>query len=184
MTAERNLHVCPLDALDATLAGSASSHLMSIMGPADMIAPRAEFAPSRHLRVTVNDIAEPRDGYILAEASHIRQITDFVQGWQENGAGKDGDGDLCIHCWAGVSRSTAVALITLCALNSGVDESKIAQKLFAAAPFIKPNPRLISLGDEVLGRGGRLSKAVQELPKAEMVSLGRPFSLPAFMGEP
>ena len=175
----RRLHVCPLDHLDATLTSSASSHLISVMGPADMIARRSEFAPGRHLQIAVNDIAEPREGYILAEASHIREVTQFVLSWRDDDTA---DGDLCLHCWAGVSRSTAAALIALCALNLDVDEAEIAQALYSAAPFINPNPRLIDLGDNVLGRKGRLVRAVRSLPQPEMVSLGRPFSLPAFWG--
>ena len=43
----------------------------------------------------------------------------FVETW-------DGQTPMLIHCWAGISRSTASAFITACLHNPDADEEEIA----------------------------------------------------------
>ena len=62
-----------------------------------------------------------------------------------------------MHCYAGVSRSTATALIAA-TMKTG-DAHWSALRLRAAAPHAAPNRRIISLADEVLDLGGELETA-------------------------
>src|SRR6202007_1450874 len=64
----------------------------------------------RHLFLSLSDIIEPIDGHILPNAEHVETLLDFVYGW-------DRAAPLLIHCFAGVSRSTAAAFIGACSLN-------------------------------------------------------------------
>ena len=66
-------------------------------------------------------------------------------------------GALLTHCYAGVSRSTATALIAA-TMKTG-DAHWSALRLRAAAPHAAPNRRIISLADDVLGLQGRLLEA-------------------------
>jgi hypothetical protein len=85
---------------------------------------------------------------------------------------------LLIHCWAGISRSTAAAyMLTVCALNPDRDEEEIADTLRQAAPSATPNPRLVSLADGVLGREGRMVQAISRIGRGETAGEGTPFSL-------
>ena len=59
---------------------------------------------------------------------------------------------MLIHCFAGVSRSTAAAFIAACALAPNRDEATIARALRAASPTATPNARLVALADAALGR--------------------------------
>ena len=60
---------------------------------------------------------------------------------------------MVIHCFAGVSRSTAAAFIAACALAPKRDEFDVARALRAASPTATPNARLVALADRALGGG-------------------------------
>ena len=57
---------------------------------------------------------------------------------------------MLIHCWAGISRSTAAAYVALCALNPHADERTLANRLRSASPQASPNPRIVALADAEL----------------------------------
>ena len=66
-----------------------------------------------------------------------------------------------VHCYAGISRSTAGAFVTACALNPQRDEMTIARALRDASPTATPNIRIVSLADRMLGRDGRMVAAIR-----------------------
>jgi len=168
------IHVCPLAAIDETIRTSGAAHVMTLLGAGDMIEERRDIAAGQHLRILVNDIVEPGEGLVMAGEEHIRQIVDFARGW-------DRARPMVVHCWAGVSRSTAAAFIALCALNQDLTEMAVAAAFRAAAPFAKPNLRLVGLADDVLAREGRMVAAIEAQPEAEFIAMGRPFRLPAIL---
>ncbi len=85
---------------------------------------------------------------------------------------------MLIHCWAGVSRSTAAAYIIACQRAPGRSEAEIAQALRAAAPYATPNPLMISLADAALGRAGRMSAAIAQVGRGADTFEGALFELP------
>lgn len=74
-------------------------------------------------------------------------------------------GDVIIHCNAGVSRSTALALGVLSLLNPRASENELIDRLLEIRPIAAPNILVVGLVDELTGRGGRLLKAVAENEK-------------------
>jgi predicted protein tyrosine phosphatase len=84
---------------------------------------------------------------------------------------------MVIHCFAGVSRSTAAAFITVCALAPHREERGIAESLRAASPTATPNARLVALADSLLGRRGRMSAAIEAIGRGADCIEGRPFAL-------
>jgi hypothetical protein len=70
---------------------------------------------------------------------------------------------LVIHCFAGISRSTAAAFISACALSPKSDEAAIAMRLRSASRTASPNPRLVALADDFLGRHGRMKAAIAKI---------------------
>jgi len=66
-----------------------------------------------------------------------------------------------VHCYAGISRSTAAAFISACVLNPERNEAEIAARLRAASQTAYPNRRLIALADRHLDRKGRMVAAVE-----------------------
>jgi predicted protein tyrosine phosphatase len=82
-----------------------------------------------------------------------------------------------IHCYAGISRSTAAAL-TLCVQHNLGRERDAARLLRRRAPHAQPNRLMIGLADRMLGCQGRLTSAVQEIGLAEYRGPGCLVELP------
>ena len=53
---------------------------------------------------------------------------------------------LVVHCYAGISRSTASAFVAVCALNPHRDEFAIARQIRAASPIASPNRLIVEIG--------------------------------------
>jgi predicted protein tyrosine phosphatase len=85
---------------------------------------------------------------------------------------------MLIHCYAGVSRSTASAYIIALALNPALDEVALAQKLRQLSPSATPNIRLIALADQILARNGRMIEAIKAIRRGKDTFEGEVFSLP------
>jgi predicted protein tyrosine phosphatase len=82
-----------------------------------------------------------------------------------------------VHCWAGISRSTAGAFITACALNPQRDEMKLARAIRDASPTATPNARLIALADRILDRNGRMVAAIEAIGRGIACHEGTPFRI-------
>ena len=167
-----NIYVGPLSAVASTVQTLEVGYLVTLMNDQAMIETPVSIAPGRHLRLVMNDISEPQPGLVPPSDSHVRELIDFVIAW-------DRQLPMLIHCWAGISRSTAAAFITLCALNPEIDEKRIAQTLRVASPTATPNTRLVLLADGLLKRDGRMSRAVEGIGRGETTMEGAPFQLPA-----
>ena len=127
--------------------------------------------PKRHLMVAVNDIAfAGKDGLVAPQDSHVAAIIDFARSW-------DRSAPLLVHCWMGVSRSPAAALIAALATDPALDDAALAASLRSASPQASPNQRLIEIGDRLLGRQGRLVAAVRAIGRGADYAGDAPFML-------
>jgi predicted protein tyrosine phosphatase len=166
------IYVAPLSHVETTVADASVSHLVTLINGETDIKTPPEIQPERHLRLSMNDISDPRPGLVLPREEHVTEIVRFALDW-------DRRAPLLIHCWAGISRSTAAAFIALCALNPGADELTLARILRKASPTAYPNRRLIALADETLSRSGRMVEAIEEIGRGEITEQARVFALPA-----
>ena len=98
------------------------------------------------------------------------ELIDFAKRW-------DRTAPLVIHCFAGISRSTAAAFIAACALAPGRDEDEFARRIRQASPTASPNPRLVALGDSYLQRQGRMVNAVSRMGPGVAAYEAEPFDL-------
>jgi predicted protein tyrosine phosphatase len=162
------IHVCSLADLHPTVETTGASHVLTIMARVDQVVRPPSVLEANHLRVQVDDITEAMDGFVAPAESHVAQVLDFVRRW-------DRKAPLVIHCYAGISRSTASAFAAVCALNPRRDESEIARQLRAASPSAYPNRLIVSLADTALDRGGRMVRALDEIGPGNMTVAGRPF---------
>ncbi|PRX10306.1 UNVERIFIED_ORG: putative protein tyrosine phosphatase [Martelella mediterranea] len=161
--------VSPLARIGEMAARHDCRHMLSLMANGHDFARPGMIEPRRHLTLRMNDIAFAGTGNLVApEASHIEQIIRFVRRC---------DGPLLIHCWMGVSRSPAAALIAMLALEPDRDEFALAQNLRAQSPCATPNARLVALGDEALGCKGRLIAAVKAIGRGKDCQINIPFVL-------
>jgi predicted protein tyrosine phosphatase len=84
---------------------------------------------------------------------------------------------MVVHCYAGISRSTAAAFVSVCVLNPQRDEMKIAVALRRASPTALPNIRIVRLADSLLERDGRMVTAIEAIGRGEPAGEAEPFRL-------
>jgi predicted protein tyrosine phosphatase len=164
------IHVCPLALIDETVEQSGARSLVTLLNPGTPIVRPRRIAPERHLMIGVGDIVEETPGSVLPADAHVRDLLDFVGGW-------DRAAPLLIHCFAGVSRSTAAAFIATCALSPRREEGEIARALRLASPTATPNARLVALADAMLARAGRMTRAIHEIGRGRECFEAAPFAL-------
>ena len=168
------IHVCPLSLAPELARRNKVSHVVSLLDPLTPFPVIQDVGP-RHLCIEVHDIEAEEDGMDPICAVRAKRILEFVSGW-------DRTQPILIHCYAGISRSTATAFITACAQNPGADEEAIALALRQASPSASPNRRFVALADAELGRGGRMSRAIERIGRGgSWLDIGeaRPFSMPS-----
>ena len=166
------IHVCPLSAVPDTVARSAASHLLTWLQDEIVVETPPLILPERHMRFHIHDISEPLAGYAAPGREHIDQLIEFALDW-------GGRGPIVVHCWAGISRSTAAAYTALCAINPEASEALIATRLREASPTAYPNRLMIRLADAALGRRGRMVAAIEGIGRGGVAGEAAPFSLPA-----
>ena len=171
MTRE-TIYVAPLSLVATTVAEAQVSHLVTLINGETLIDTPPSIVPDRHLRLAMNDICEPQEGLVLPCETHVSNLVRFALDW-------DRRAPLLIHCWAGISRSTAAAFITLCALNPDASELRVARTLRRASPTAYPNRLLVALADEALSRNGRMMTAVEDIGRGRVAEEAEVFALPA-----
>lgn len=164
------IHVCPLSRLPETLRASGARSLVTLINEGTPVKRPPVIAADRHLVVTLSDIVVEEPGHTLPNETHVENLLDFVRKW-------DQADPLLIHCWAGVSRSTAAAFIAACTLRPDRDEADIARAVRTNSPTATPNPRLVAIADIKLGRNGRMIAAIEKIGRGRNCFEGAPFAL-------
>ncbi|MDX7950185.1 protein tyrosine phosphatase [Lichenihabitans sp. Uapishka_5] len=164
------IHVCPLAHVDAVLAASRAGWAVSLLVLPHRVPAFPGVAPERRLHLALSDIVQATPSYVLAEQRHIDDLLAFLACW-------DRAEPMLIHCYAGVSRSTAAAFIALCCLVPDVTEDTHARRLRAASPTATPNRHLVALADAALRRNGRMVEAVAAIGRGAECFEGTCFAL-------
>jgi len=162
--------VSPLHHLDALVARHRPSHVLSLLSPGHAAGAAREPPFERHLQLFFHDIAEARDGLIAPDAASIDEILAFSRDW---GCASP----MLVHCWAGISRSSAAAFMIACARNPGC-EDQIADELRRRAPFATPNPLMVALADDLLRRSRRMIAAIERIGRGAEAFEGAPYEMP------
>ncbi|MDG2048188.1 MAG: tyrosine phosphatase family protein [Halioglobus sp.] len=144
--------------------------MISLMGPIQNFDRPDIIRQDRHLIVRINDINVEMQGLVYPEESHVSNIIEFARSWDQKKP-------LLIHCWFGISRSPAAALISALANRPDQDDFELAYRLREASACATPNQRIIEIGDTLLGRNGRLCRAVNAIGRGKEASQGIPFTL-------
>jgi predicted protein tyrosine phosphatase len=126
------IHVCSLARLHATVDETGASHIVTLLRLTDRVQRPSHIAPENHLVLAVDDIAMPMDGYTVPGVEHVERLIDFAGQW-------DRTAPMVVHCYAGISRSTAGAYVAACALNPDRDELQIAWEIRRASRTAQPN---------------------------------------------
>ncbi|SCW29310.1 Predicted protein tyrosine phosphatase [Rhizobium mongolense subsp. loessense] len=163
--------VSPLFRIAEMAVRHGAREMISLMAKEQAFHRPGVIAADRHLLLYMNDIAFKGTGNLVApEEAHVRQLIDFAAAWDQRSP-------LLIHCWMGVSRSPAAALIAALSLAPDQDEMALAKRLRSASPYATPNARIVEIGDVLLQRKGRLVDAVRAIGRGADADGNAPFVL-------
>lgn len=128
------------------------TYLVSI-GHGDDSLPHGYEKVDHKLRLLIADVVT-EEGATEEDVLRIIELAEQLQSYS---------GKVLIHCEAGVSRSTAAALIIYaCWLGPG-REHEAMERVIAQRPIAIPNRRMVKLADSLLQLGGRLLQARDDL---------------------
>jgi predicted protein tyrosine phosphatase len=164
------IYVCSLARIADTVFQSGADRLLSLLAAGSEVVRPPSILAENHLHLSMHDIAEVQEGLTLPGEEHVRDILDFAGRW-------DRSKPMVVHCYAGISRSTASAYIIAAALAPQRDEFELARTLRGLSPSATPNPRLVALADRMLGRQNRMVEAVREIGRGADAYEGTPFVL-------
>jgi predicted protein tyrosine phosphatase len=160
--------VCPLHAAPALVTTHKASHAISLLSPETPF-PYLGLESRRHLQLSLHDITAASPGMAAPHSNDAQKLVAFIEEW-------DAKNPMLIHCWAGISRSTASAFTALCMKRSD-DEEQLAWELRGASPSATPNSLLVAHVDALLGRNGRMVAAIKAIGRGEEAFEGTPFEL-------
>ncbi len=160
--------VCGLHVAQSQIDLHGAKSVIGILGPET---PHPAYSGiDNHLKLTFNDINADTPGLISPREQDAKRLISFIENW-------DMKQPMLIHCWAGISRSTASAFAALCILRPEYDEMELAQELRAASSSATPNRLITTQVDQLLGRQGRMLKAVESIGRGADAFEGKPFVL-------
>jgi predicted protein tyrosine phosphatase len=162
--------VGPLSKVQPLIDAHGVRHVVTLLAPETPLENPRGVDQERHLKLFFHDIVQHMDGHPPPTTADAEKMLAFFQSWQR-------EAPMLIHCWAGISRSTAAAFTALCMLRPAADEEELAFELRRASPSATPNRLIVSLADDILGRQGRMVKAVEKIGRGADAFEGVPFIL-------
>lgn len=165
------IYVCPKSKVPTVSEQIRPSHLITLLDPHDEMPTPENISGHRHLKLGMHDIVSHSTDRTPPDEMHVRDLLAFARDWNRSQP-------LLIHCWAGISRSTASAFAIACMLSKPGRELEIAQELRRRAPHAQPNARIIAFADALLDRDGRMVDAIDAIGPGKVVFEGVLFSLP------
>jgi predicted protein tyrosine phosphatase len=152
--------VSPLSAVQPLVDQHKVSHVVSLLGPDTPHRVFKGIETPHHLRLTFHDITAPAEGFTAPQAEDVEALIGFLSGWTR-------ERPMLIHCWAGISRSTAAAFTAMCHYHPDTDELALARQLRALSHVATPNRRIVAFADDIMGRRGRMVDAVDAIGRGE-----------------
>lgn len=148
------LSICGLHELDGFCAGDVS-HVVSILDSGHgQVEVFERFGPHLREDFRFDDVVEELPGRLLPSEAEVVRLLRFG-----DRLAADGADHLLVHCFMGISRSTAAAAILLTQHNPG-REAEVFAALDDIRPRNWPNRTMIGHADRLLGRDGALFSAM------------------------
>jgi predicted protein tyrosine phosphatase len=164
------IHVCSLARLYDTIDQTGARHIVTLLRLSDRVVRPSHITAENHLILNMDDIPEPADGFTAPAQEHVERLIAFAGDW-------DRAAPMVVHCFAGISRSTASAFVAACTVNPERDEREIAWAIRRASRTAQPNARIVSIADRLLKREGRMVQAVEAIGPGAAATEGIPFRL-------
>lgn len=171
-----SIWICSLAAAPQLAEKLKPARVVSLLSPYDDFPVFNGLSSDLHLQVAIHDITQDVGDWLAPAPTDAESLIRFVEPW-------DRSAPMLIHCWAGISRSTASAFITACLHNPGADEEEIALTIRKASPTASPNRLLVSHADALLGRNGRMNRAIEAIGRGAISDEATTFSIPSIYGQ-
>ena len=143
MTTDFPIHICSLAAvkeMDTSIYdGIITIEDSNIENPF-----RVRSGETQQLILRFDDISTPIDDLIVPQDIHVERALKFAQ--------LIDDGSLLIHCHAGISRSSAIALAIIAEKLGEGNEEEAVKTLEFINPNCRPNKLLVKMIDYILNR--------------------------------
>jgi len=166
------IHVCALRHVPEMVKRTGARHLVSVINAELLPVTPTSISRDRHLKLNMHDVIEAQPDSTAPATNHVMELLDFMQSW-------DKQAPILIHCFAGLSRSTAAAFISLCALNPRTPEEIIARALRRSSDTAIPNKLFVALADRALRREGRMLAALDRMEQNRSAFECIPFEIEA-----
>lgn len=157
---DRQLRVCGLHELSEHCADR-PAHVVSILDPGTERSPHLDgFSQCEIHRFDFHDVIDPSLTDRPPQVSDVEEL--LTIGERALPQSRDvaaGAGSLLIHCYMGVSRSTAALTIMLAARHEG-PEAELFNYVRQVRPQAWPNLLMIRYADRLMGKNGRLEAAL------------------------
>ncbi len=147
------LSICAMHDVHEAMDQIAATHLLSMLDHGTRVETPDHLHPRHHLHMHFSDTDDPSDP-TAPTIDHIREINSWANDVPE-------DGRIVIHCYMGISRSTAVALGLM---SRHMAPEDAADRLLKIRPQAAPNRLIVAHWDEILGMDGTLKAAADTLP--------------------
>ncbi len=144
-----NLRITTLAEANALLEEGWPTRAISLVSPG---CPLPNFGP-HHRIIHMDDIPFEREGMIAPQVEHVFDALQFTQDIQPHDR-------LLVHCYAGVSRSTSIAIGVLIA--QGVHWQTAFDHVGSLRPFMMPNTRVMKFLDEHFALDGAMMSYLGE----------------------
>ncbi|HYC04333.1 MAG TPA: protein-tyrosine-phosphatase [Azospirillaceae bacterium] len=146
--------VCGVEELDAHCA-SGVTHVLSILDPGAPPPPAfGSFGEHARLDLRFDDMIEEAEGREPPGPKHLDALLAF--GRELSAEAETRPCHLLVHCFAGVSRSTASMILILAQARPDRPVEEAFDEVVRIRSQTWPNLRLLEMGDAALGLGGRL----------------------------
>jgi len=146
------LYVCGRDAMPAHVRRLRPSCIVSLLPAEDQPPTPTSVLVINHLRLHFNDVEQRGEGAPRRE--HVESLIGFLRARPR--------ASVLLHCMAGISRSTAAALVAL-TVDAPGREIEAARLLRERGPHAYPNRLILEHADAILGRNGRLVAVRDEM---------------------
>lgn len=168
--------VCPLRLMPALVDETGARDVVSVVNPHLMPPTPRAIAPGHHLKLALSDHGDPLAGERHPAVQPVGELIAFARTWGRAHP-------LIVHCFSGLTRSTAAAFIILAALNEDVPPPLIALRLRESSDTAAPNRVMVAVADQILGRKGAMIGAIEVIGFGQPAAEGRPFTMPATFHE-
>src|SRR5262249_37563399 len=112
------IHVCSLSRMHDVVATTGAEHVVTLIRDTSRVTPPKHILEENHLSLSIDDIEDELEGMVAPGEGHVAELLAFVKRWKQ-------DKPIVVHCFAGISRSSAAAFITACAVFPERDELEI-----------------------------------------------------------